>query len=277
MLDENVRIRSQWNRVWESLEFEDHLKTIPYTGLIPIFQQHFKPQDLVLEGGCGLGKLVVFLSERGYQIIGVDHNLGPLQKIQSYYPQARIVQGDIFKLCLPDQCLDAYISIGVIEHFIDGPAIALAETRRVLRPGAKLIVSVPCKNELRRVLYPLTEPFLRLRHWIRTKPRLRKILGKRLLRPDELEFFYQYYFTADDLGAVLREAGFQPETFYAMEQELGLYRDSGIFKLLIGKPGGKGRGGYPILTGCGKWLCNFLNRHTPYATNHMVVCVAVKI
>jgi ubiquinone/menaquinone biosynthesis C-methylase UbiE len=50
--------------------------------------------------------------------------------------------GDVTRLDLPDQSVDAAVLMEVIEH-LDDPKRAVAEIRRVLKPGGKLIVVFP--------------------------------------------------------------------------------------------------------------------------------------
>ena len=275
---EIVRIRSQWNRIWERQDLDENMRTAEYSGLMPILSANLRISDRILEGGCGLGRLVAALEGRGYAVIGIDDNISPLRRLRRARPETSVVQGDILALSLARGSLDAYISIGVIEHFIEGPMRALQEAWRTLRPGGVLVVSVPCMNRLRAVLRPVREPTRRIRHWFRCRPLLRRALSKSPLRPEQLEYFYQYYFTKEGLGKVLTEARFNPRCFYALEHELGLYRDLGALRRFVHVGGTGQRGGaYPLLNSLGRWLCRYLNRDDPYTTNHMVACVAERL
>ena len=73
----------------------------------------------------------------------------------------------------PDNQYDAYISIGVVEHRIDGPEPFLVEANRVLKPGGIAFISVPYVNPLRR---------------------FKSLLGCYKHQVTEKEIFYQYAF-----------------------------------------------------------------------------------
>ena len=61
-------------------------------------------------------------------------------------PALPLVAGDVAdKPIAPASCA-AVLSSGVVEHFEEGPARALAEARRVLEPGGRLFVAVPSNS-----------------------------------------------------------------------------------------------------------------------------------
>src|SRR5690606_12421256 len=93
--------------------------------------------------------------------------------------------GDVRHLGFADGAFDAVYSPGVCEHFEEGPAAILAETRRVLRPGGIALISAPCFNRLLRA-------------------RARRLFPPRPPRGD----FYQYAFTPEGMSALLRRQGF---------------------------------------------------------------------
>ncbi len=54
---------------------------------------------------------------------------------------------DVIKLPYPDNYFDAITSISVIEHISDmGDSLAMKEMWRVLKPGGKLVITVPCSK-----------------------------------------------------------------------------------------------------------------------------------
>ncbi|MEL6862698.1 MAG: class I SAM-dependent methyltransferase [Pseudomonadota bacterium] len=113
-----------------------------------------KPGDRVLDLGCGEGRHVHGLYLMGgLNIIGVDLDEPSLKKAQEglgTLPKhagedggsVAFETGDATALRFEDDTFDAIICSEVLEHLPDYHA-ALAEMRRVLKPGGKLCVSVP--------------------------------------------------------------------------------------------------------------------------------------
>ena len=68
-------------------------------------------------------------------------------------PELKISLGDVFNLNFKDEFFGTYFSWGVVEHFEEGPQKIIKEANRVLRPGGKLLISVPFWNNSRRKHY----------------------------------------------------------------------------------------------------------------------------
>src|SRR5204863_8032571 len=113
-------------------------------------------------------------------------------------PGLGVTVGDVRRLPLRTASVDALLSFGVVEHDERGPAEALAESRRVLRDGGLLVLSVPCDNWLRRLVTN--------RIMDRVTRRRRKS-GMRL-------GFVEYRFTAREVCDFVARAGFHVEAIH---------------------------------------------------------------
>lgn len=94
--------------------------------------------------GCSTGYLLEDLRAACPEatLIGVDLVGSGLRKAHANVPDARLVQADLCSLPLDDASVDAVVSANVLEHVPDDSS-ALAEIRRVLRPGALAVMVVP--------------------------------------------------------------------------------------------------------------------------------------
>jgi ubiquinone/menaquinone biosynthesis C-methylase UbiE len=97
----------------------------------------------VLDLGCGTGRHSVWLAAAGAAVTAVDFSAGMLGQAR-LKPEAagvRFVVHDLHNpLPLASASFDALVSGLVVEHLRELPAF-FAEARRVLRPGARAVVS----------------------------------------------------------------------------------------------------------------------------------------
>ncbi|MEE6209092.1 class I SAM-dependent methyltransferase [Salarchaeum sp. III] len=106
-----------------------------------------------VELGCGGGQGTVGTAELGADAVGVDFSeeqLGHARHLRDFYGvDAAFVQGDVTALPFADDRFDLASSEAAFQ-MVDDLDRALAEARRVLRPGGVFVLSVP---------HPLYEAF----------------------------------------------------------------------------------------------------------------------
>ncbi|MEV6482524.1 class I SAM-dependent methyltransferase [Streptomyces sp. NPDC051576] len=96
----------------------------------------------VLDIGCGDGTAAATAAPllTGHRIVGVDWSQDALTRARTRLPYT--VRGELTALPLRSAVADAVLFSEVVEHLVD-PDTALAEIRRVLRPGGHLMLSTP--------------------------------------------------------------------------------------------------------------------------------------
>jgi SAM-dependent methyltransferase len=87
----------------------------------------------VLDIGCGTGRLVAALAERGVDASGVDVSPEMLAVARRKLPQCRFVEGRAEQLPFGDAAFERVV-FGLVVHLVERPA-AFAEAFRVLAPG----------------------------------------------------------------------------------------------------------------------------------------------
>jgi len=96
----------------------------------------------VLEIGCGSGMGLPYLGEKARMVVGGDYTMGLLREAHARLPKAPLVRMDAQHLPFRDASLDVVLLLEMIYYVADQNA-ALAECRRVLKPGGAVMVSVP--------------------------------------------------------------------------------------------------------------------------------------
>jgi 2-polyprenyl-3-methyl-5-hydroxy-6-metoxy-1,4-benzoquinol methylase len=94
----------------------------------------------VLDAGCGGSIFPLFLASCGWQVVGCDcavpRGLAGAQSAVEY------VDGNLVQLPFADGAFDAAFCISVIEHLGHAGAVqAMAELHRILKPGARLLLT----------------------------------------------------------------------------------------------------------------------------------------
>lgn len=96
--------------------------------------------DTVVDVGCGSGRAVWELTGLGRTAIGVDLDPEMIEVASRRWPACVFHVGDATALPLDDESVTGYRTDKVL-HVLDDPAAALAEARRVLRPGGRAVLT----------------------------------------------------------------------------------------------------------------------------------------
>jgi len=147
----------------------------------------------LLEVGVGTGRVAGPLTERGFDVTGLDASIGMLSKARAK-GLPKLVRGSGYRLPFGDTTFDATLFVHVL-HVLDAPESAVREAARVSRVGACALVH-PRSNDGKDEVTPEDGPREILREILReqgfpTPPRAnprtkeRELLGR--LPPDSLE------------------------------------------------------------------------------------------
>src|SRR3989338_1045379 len=147
----DLTTKQAWENNWRDISIADVLQIFAYDRVkkqMAHFTRVLPKGEKMLEGGCGLGPYLIRLRQLGYDVEGIDYNEGPIRKLLAYDPALPVKVGDVTAVPYPDGTFGGYLSLGVIEHFAEGPEKAIREAHRVLKPGGVFVVAVPTRNLL---------------------------------------------------------------------------------------------------------------------------------
>lgn len=98
--------------------------------------------DIIVDIGCGVGDLCRILP-LSLKRIGIDLSLSALRYAnRDCRTDAMFINANLYDLPLQDESVDIVICLEVLEHLREDDK-ALEEIRRILRPGGRLIISLP--------------------------------------------------------------------------------------------------------------------------------------
>ncbi|MEX1126969.1 MAG: metalloregulator ArsR/SmtB family transcription factor [Vicinamibacterales bacterium] len=124
----------QWDKLREELFGRaSHLQALP--GLLD-------PEWTVGDLGCGTGHAASALAPFVHRVLAVDRSGEMLQAARRRlreYPNVEVRRGELESLPIGDAELDAATLLLVLHH-LSGPADALREAARVLKPGGRILI-----------------------------------------------------------------------------------------------------------------------------------------
>ena len=163
-----------------------------------------QPGNRVLDACCGTGDLAVAAERQGGVVTGLDFSPRMLERARRKSDTVEWIEGDLLALPFDDGSFDA-ATVGFGVRNVADLEAALAELRRVLRPGGRLAIL-----EITQPRGPL-KPFFSL--WF---DRIVPLLGRVL--PGGKAYTYlpasvRRFPGAEELVAVLERHGFGEVTF----------------------------------------------------------------
>ncbi len=277
---------------WKQEDFRKLIECCPSEPVTPYIFKYMPKDGQLLEAGCGSGRFVYYLNSLGYKITGIEINKESVDVLNKVFPSLDISQGDVIKLPFPDSSVSGILSLGVIEHIIEGLDVPIKEMYRVLKKGGYALVIVPSFNYIRRIKYLLG--IYHIRTLLTRINLLRRIFGKPFLKSDNApanlpngpkikhwpflggfyEYrstaggFYEYRLTKQEFEEQLKRVGFSIIESVPTSHIDGIYHEFGKVFVTI-----KNHTFYPNFLG---HLLNDTLSKISFCHNHMHLCVVRK-
>ncbi|MFX1328690.1 MAG: class I SAM-dependent methyltransferase [Promethearchaeota archaeon] len=268
--------------VWYKGIIEQNLNAIKIeTAPKEVFLKYLIKDYKILDAGCGFGKWVIYLNQRGYDVIGIDNNNIAISKLKDYNRFLQVELGNIKKLNFPDNYFDVYISMGVVEHFEQGPYLALKEAYRVLKPNGLIFISTPTVNIIRKVIIqPILniinrsyQLFTKIKNFFENSKLNQKTYRNEIKKNKKLKYYHflEYRFSVKEMHTFLKKCNFKvietlPHDFHgSKDHAIGLSVD---FPFL--------RKRHSInfeLNRVGKFISLILDSISPWIATASVLCV----
>lgn len=244
--------------------------------LMPFVRSLVPAGGTVLEAGAGSGRWVRALTSLGYAATGIELSAADVERFRAAWPDIPYDHGNVEAMPYADGAFDALLSLGVIEHLFQGPEKAIAEMRRVLKPGGVMFLTVPHGNLSFRLEQVKDALFYRLYG----SNRVRRLLGRPTVTyPVQVERqrleairrgrragvaikyrfdpasgtgFYEYRYDTAQIRNLIEQGGFRIEALHLLNAPDRLYQ---IFGSLVGHYDGCSQ---PRLNGMGRLLARLL-------------------
>ncbi len=141
----------------------------------------------IIEVGCGDASFTRDLAQYSTSVTAIDISASQIAENSRALPRIKFVQHDVAEpFPFPDDAFEVVWCSEVLEHLFN-PVFAVEEMHRVLRPGGRLLVTVPYHGRFKDILIAL---FKWDEHFSPTNPHIR-------------------FYTRRTLGRMVANAGFQ--------------------------------------------------------------------
>jgi len=189
----------------------------PWEEIKFLFNDYLIPGERVLDLGCGNGRYFSLFEEKKVDYLGIDSCPELVEIARQKHKEAKFQIGDALNLSFPDNFFDKIYSIAVLHHIPtkDFRVQFLKETKRVLKPGSLLILTVWRFHRLRELYLLFKYTLLKIIR--KSKLDWRDIFepwGKKINR-------YYHFFSKKELEDLVKRAGFRIKESGIVKNERG--------------------------------------------------------
>ncbi len=199
-----------WEKHWQTQKIKDFFSQTDQSPLLPIFLKHLPQKGKILEAGCGPGHWVFTLTQKGFNIIGIDNARKTIKTTKKAYPKLNLKAADLLTSPFKKESFNAIICLGVLEHFESQKKLnqTLEEIKKLLKNEGLFFCSVPYYNPVRII---------------------KNSLG---LYPKK-GYFYQYAFSNHEFSKKLKNQNFKIIKVIPLDSYIGIKQE--LFPKLTSK------------------------------------------
>lgn len=100
-----------------------------------------RPDERIIDLGCGTGGMTVEIAARGAEVLGIDGSVGLVNTARSEHPNLSFVVGDAHDFTVGDR-YDAVVSNSALHWMTRDPSAVISRVRAALRPGGRFVAEM---------------------------------------------------------------------------------------------------------------------------------------
>jgi cyclopropane fatty-acyl-phospholipid synthase-like methyltransferase len=141
--------KSYWEKRWDKIDADEMMENkesypLKYTLETVSFNNS---KQKILEAGCGAGRILSYLYNQNFNVVGIEFIESAVKKIKKKYPDIEVYTMDILKTNFSDNEFDTILAFGLYHNFqVEKFKQSLIETRRILKKGGVLCFSFRADN-----------------------------------------------------------------------------------------------------------------------------------
>ena len=180
--------KTYWTKRWENIGADEKMENkdsypLKYT-LEAI--SHKDNNQKILEAGCGAGRIVSYLHDNNFKVVGIEFIRSAIEKIKLKFPKLNVHTMDILNTKFENNEFDTILAFGLYHNFqIDMFEKALDETKRILKDDGLLCFSFRSDNIQNYILDKIKDNEKSKKHFHKLnlkKNEISKILARKNFR-----------------------------------------------------------------------------------------------
>jgi len=165
--------------------------------------RHVKPDSQILEIGCGEGRSLSYLTDRGSVLYGIDYDenagLQARTKLDSEGMNVNILLMQAHDLIFRDDSFDYVLSLTTPANFASKKKQIFSEMKRVVKPTGEIIINVFNEDAFSE----------RIKFYRKLKAQIKEIKGTTVFFDGKGEDFISEQFSREQLVDLCKENGFK--------------------------------------------------------------------
>jgi len=152
MSEIEAQARNYWEKTWNRF-LKYHGMIAPSAKLVQHLFNHVPRNGTILDLGCGEGRNSLYLSQVGYNIVGIDLSFKAARVMKNNFFEEElkglVITGDARNLPFLNDSIDGILAHHLFDHLdANGFVHALDEAFRVLKPEGVMLMTVDSFGEL---------------------------------------------------------------------------------------------------------------------------------
>jgi trans-aconitate methyltransferase len=140
---------------WDSALYEDRHSFVWKRGAELLELLDPKPDERILDLGCGTGHLTAQIAERGAIVTGLDSSASMIAQARQNYPKLKFTLADARDFAAAEP-FDAVFSNAAL-HWIQDAEAVVAAVARALKSGGRFVLEMGAKQCVARIAQALEE------------------------------------------------------------------------------------------------------------------------
>lgn len=228
---------------WNEREMDNLYESCRTDEVTDFIKMYLHQKEKTLESGCGSGRYVKFLHDSGWDVVGIEISKDTVDMVNEKWPHINVIQGDASNTNFEDNTFYNIISLGVVEHFTEGPDAPLKEMYRTLKKDGIALITVPYLNDIRK---------LKVKLWIYEITKFRKSLSALIREGKKINInrltmtykysvypaygdFFEYRLDKKQFADAVSKAGFKIIKHTEIQNEGGLFYDFNPWGTIVKK------------------------------------------